>query len=395
MRGAEQELAHTTSRRTGPRRWLRAVRWLIDAGYHPRANRTTMAVAEDLAARMDYGTGHARYCLDETAARLKVDRSTVKRHVAMLRELGALVWVVHGTKTNVRRALGMKGYAGTATIYAAAIPPVYDHAMGHRIIGTGYEARALATPPKPVDNPPVENRCAPPSLCLVDEEGQVQVVGGEEDTTRKRARRTASPSPSTQNKRSSSQGTARRSPAQVAREIRDTRLVRALVNWTQTERRLRRLAFVLRPLFDRGLTAQQIADELHGMCQGWRPARPAAYIRTVLAADAARSRALDAAEQTDGPLTADGDWAAPALPVPATGDGEEIAEGDLTLDLPAEDLAQMRLQAAQNPGLVRAWIATAGEDSARQLYGNRLVRLAQLETSTTIRLNPWRDATYA
>ncbi|MFB9558621.1 cell wall protein, partial [Streptomyces roseoviridis] len=352
VRGAEQEIAHTSSRRTGPRRWLRATRWLIEAGYHPRANATTLTVAEDLATRMDYDTGHARYCLDEMAARLEMNRATVKRHVAVLRELGALVWVVHGTKTNIRRALGLKGYAGTATIYAAVIPPVYDHAMGHRIIGSGYEARALATPPKPVDNPPVENPCAPPSLILVEEEGQVQVVGGEEDTTRKRARRTASPSPSTQNNRSSNGGAARRTPAQVAREIRETRLVRALVNWTQGERRLRRLAFVLRPFFDRGLTAHQIADELHGMCQGWRPKHPAAYIRTVLAQDAAREHALETAEQQlDGPLTKDGDWAAPELPVTVQQDGDEFPEGEIRLDLAAEEIARMRLDAARDLGV--------------------------------------------
>ncbi|GAA2770161.1 hypothetical protein GCM10019017_09680 [Streptomyces showdoensis] len=390
VRGAEQEIAHTASRRTGPRRWLRSTRWLIQAGYHPRANRTTLAVAEDLAARMDYDTGHARYCLDEMAARLGINRATVKRHVAVLRELGALVWVVHGTKTNVRRALGLTGYAGTATIYAAVIPPVYDRAMGHRIIGSGYEARALATPPKPVDNPPVENRCAPPSLVSVDEEGQVQVVGGEEDTTRKRARRTASTS--TDNKRNSNGGAARRSPAQVARELQETRLVRALVNWTQGERRLRRLAFVLRPLFDRGLTGQQIADELSGMCLGWRPKHPAAFIRSTLAQDAARLAELDSASHEEGPRNAVGDWAGCALPV-AEGAGIDVAEGEI--DLSTEDLAEMQLQATSDLGIVRAWIATAGEDGARKVYGDRLVRLAQLEISTNIRINPWKDATYA
>ncbi|MFE5026296.1 helix-turn-helix domain-containing protein [Streptomyces sp. NPDC056656] len=134
---------------------------------------------------MDYDTGHVRYCLDELAARIGVSRATVKRHVAVLRELGALAWVVHGTKTNFRRALGMKGYAATATVYAAVIPPVYDHAMGHTIVGSGYEARAIVdqrSQGKPVDNSPVDNAgseaCEPPSLTLVKEESQVQMVGG-------------------------------------------------------------------------------------------------------------------------------------------------------------------------------------------------------------------------
>lgn len=188
VHGIDQEVTHTASRRTGPRKWLRAVHWLIAAGLHPKANATTLRIADDLAARMDYTTGHVRYCLDETAARLGIDRSTVKRHVKYLRELGALAWVQHGTRRNIRRMLGLSGYAGTATIYAAVIPPVYDHAMGHRIVGTGYTARIvvdLRNRPTPVDtpgNPPVENpsskRCAPPSLTGVKKENQVQVVGG-------------------------------------------------------------------------------------------------------------------------------------------------------------------------------------------------------------------------
>jgi thiamine biosynthesis lipoprotein ApbE len=65
--------------------------------------------------------------------------------------------------------MGLKGYAATATVYAAVIPAVYDHAMGHRIVGSGYTARIVVDqrgqvshplPPQagyPVDNPPVDN----------------------------------------------------------------------------------------------------------------------------------------------------------------------------------------------------------------------------------------------
>ncbi|MFB7359636.1 cell wall protein [Streptomyces gardneri] len=404
VRGAGQEIEHTASRRTGPRRWLRVVTWLIGAGLHQGANATTQRVAADLAARMDFTTGHARYCLDEMVARLGISRATIKRHIAVLRELGALVWAVHGTRANVRRMLGLQGYAGTATVYAATIPPVYDAAMGHRVIGSGYTARAITQRPTgAVDNPPVDNpgsqTCEPPSLSLVKGEGQVQVVGSSTDTTRKRARRTESPSTSTHTTSSNSGGARRRSPAQVAREIQETRLIRALVNWTQGERRLRRLAHVLRPLFDRGLTAHQIADELTGMCLGWRPKHPAAYIHTVLTRDAAAQRALKDADQTDGPFTEDGDWAAPhlaALPLgPAVENGDPIAEGDLDVMPTGAELEQMRLDGRRNPELVRAWIATDGEASARILYGDEIVRLALLATSTSMRLDPWMDATYA
>ncbi|MEU9014214.1 cell wall protein [Streptomyces sp. NPDC048479] len=273
--------------------------WLIAAGLHPRANATTLKVAQDLGARMDYDTGHARYCMEETAARLGIDKSTVKRHAAVLRELGALAWVVHGTKTNIRRALGLKGYAGTATVYAAVIPAVYDRAMGHQVIGTGYEARIVVHQRKPVDNSPVDNQpsgsCAPPSLTVVKEVGQVQVESGFNYTPRKRAsRETESLPDQTDQKRSSSEGgPSRRHPLQVARDIQIARRVRALVNWTQTER-LRRLAYVLRPFIDRGLDSHDIAAELAGMCLGWRPKQPANYIRAALAEQAAHDAVLAA-----------------------------------------------------------------------------------------------------
>ncbi|WP_406723682.1 hypothetical protein WJ438_01965 [Streptomyces sp. GD-15H] len=268
--------------------------WLITAGLHDRANTTTLKVAEDLAARMDYDTGHVRYGLDQTVARTGVSRASVKRHVAVLRELGALAWVQHGTRTNIRRMLGLKGYAGTATIYAAVIPAVYDHAMGHRIIGTGYTARividhrdrhcvpAQATQ-EPVDNLPVENPGSedrePPSLTWLRKKGKVEVVGGSNYTSQRQAKTQIPHQDSSINGR-------RRTASDVEKASRTVRLVRALVNWTQSVP-LRRLEYVLRPLTDRGWDAMRIADELKGMCSGmrWKPKRPGAFIRARIAQD--------------------------------------------------------------------------------------------------------------
>lgn len=190
------ELDATASRHTGPRNWLRSVEWLIAAGLHPQANQTTLAVARDLARRMDYSTGHVRYDLEGTADRLGIHPSNVKRHVKYLRQLGSLAWAQHGTRRNVRREQGLPGYAATATVYAAVIPAVYDHALGHRIIGTGYGARIVrdyrqmpdtrtpATTETPVDNAPSEpvdnpakRSSAPPSLTSATQEDQVQMVG--------------------------------------------------------------------------------------------------------------------------------------------------------------------------------------------------------------------------
>lgn len=305
VRGVCQEVSHTESRRSGPRRWRRAVEWLIAAGLHPRATATTLRVAEDLADRMDYTTGHVRYCLDEMAVRLDLSRATVKRHVGYLRELGALAWAQHGTRINIRRAMGLKGYAATATIYAAVIPPVYDEAMGHTVVGSGYSARIVIDQrgqAKPVDNPPVDNPVPtglePPSLTVEKEEGKLKVDGGEENyTSRERASRDRASIPTQKSTNSSSgQGTGRHA-LQVAADILIARQVRPLVTWTQREG-LRRLAFAIRPLIDRGLDAYGIAGFLNGLCDGarWRPNAPANYIRTVLADRQARADRQEAAQ---------------------------------------------------------------------------------------------------
>ncbi|MFJ2092264.1 hypothetical protein ACIOEW_23775 [Streptomyces sp. NPDC087901] len=84
-----------------------------------------------------------------------------------------------------------------------------------------------------------------------------------------------------------SRGRASRSarrPHQVARDVAIARQVRPLVPWTQREG-LRRLAYALRPLVDRGLDSHAIAAELLGLAPGWRPQRPAAFIAAALAGE--------------------------------------------------------------------------------------------------------------
>jgi hypothetical protein len=189
---------------------VQAVQWLIGAGLHPKANATTQRIADDLASRMDYTTGHVLYGLKDMVARLGIPRSTIARHIGYLRELGALAWVRHGSRTNRLRQLGLTGYAGTATIYAAVIPAVFDHAMGHTIIGSGYTARIVidhrGQAPKPVDTPgnaPVDNPGSEArethSLTWLRKESQVQMVGGV-TTTAQRQRKT-SPAPNTSSRK--------------------------------------------------------------------------------------------------------------------------------------------------------------------------------------------------
>ncbi|MEU8628828.1 cell wall protein [Streptomyces sp. NPDC048669] len=288
--------------------------WLVGARLHPRATETTLTVARDLAARMDYRLGFVLYDLEGTAARCGVSTATVKRHVRVLRELGALAWHRHGSKRNLR--IPGRPYTATATIYAATIPTAYDEAMGHRLDGAGYwarvagvtdKARALAaksavrTKRHSADNRPSRTpgcpQPAPHSPGRHHDVPTADLDGGFNYTSRTCARRAGA----TARNRARDSGTSPvRSPWQVARDIRIARHVRPLVSWTQPEG-LRRLAFALRPLIDRGLEAHDIAAELIGMAVGWRPARPAAYIAAALA----RDRSAAPAPTADAELTVD------------------------------------------------------------------------------------------
>lgn len=387
IRGAAQEVAHTASRRSGPRRWLRAVAWWVTAAaLHRRTGATVRAIAQDLAGRMDFDTGHARYCLDDVAAALGIDRATVKRRVAQLREAGLLAWAQHGSRTNVRRVLGLKGYAGTATVYAAVIPPEYDVAHGIERVGSGYHARIIVrtTAQGPVDNSPVDNPDAPPSLYVVKEEGKAEVDGGLKDTSRKRASRpTASASPTSSRatvvaKCGTSSKTAGRSPAQVARDCWIAGQVRPRVNWTQPEG-IRRLAFALRPLIDRGLDVHDIAAELNAWRLLWRPTRPAAYIRAELAQQAAHEAALAAAVRPQDNAAWREWW--------QESDQQAAAEAAVMADLcgPAArtdaDRRAARAAGAVDLRLVVEHLADYGPDDALDLYGPRLTSLADRLTA--------------
>ncbi|MFC9429561.1 cell wall protein [Streptomyces sp. NPDC056987] len=308
VRGREQDVVRTESRRTEPRAWLRSVVWLVGAGLHPRSGASTVVVARDLAGRMDYRRGTVLYDLDGTVRRTGLSRATVKRHVRVLRELGALVWLVHGSKRNLVLP-GEDGYVATATVYGAVIPRAFDAALGHRLSGSGYEARvcgvteagrerAVAQAVKaakgaagPVDNRPVDQRSSqvrePHSLGRSTHSEKVDVDGGSNYTSRKRASRST---PSRSITRSSRSGSPRRPIRQVARDIVIAREVRPLVPWVQGEQ-LRRLAFALRPLIDEGLDVHDITAELHAWHLVWRPANPAGFITAELAGRAKREAA--------------------------------------------------------------------------------------------------------
>ncbi|MGI5254117.1 hypothetical protein [Actinacidiphila glaucinigra] len=288
---ADQEVATTTSRRVRRYDFLRAARWAIGAGYHPKASATTLRVAEDLAARMN-ADGHVAYGRARTAKRLGLSRRTVDRHVACLRELGLLAWSVHGSRTNTRRAAGLPGWAGTATIYAATAPPAWDHAMGHRILGCGYTARVVGYTCEGRERAISDARAAAarrqrdtPS-CRQNPRRQKAKVGGNEKNTAARRQRAA---------RSTSC-----LPHQAAHGVDVAAWVRPRVSWTQREQ-LRRLAFALRPLIVAGMSREAIVAELHSWWLTWRPNSPAAYITVRLRAAALTAR-LSPPEEAPAPV---------------------------------------------------------------------------------------------
>lgn len=409
MPRAAQEVASTRSRRAQPRAWLRAVTWLVGASLHPRTGATTLAVARDLARRMDYTEGTVLYDLCGTARRLEVSVATVKRHVAYLRQLGALAWARHGSRANLR--LPSRLYTATATIYAATIPPVYDHAMGHRVAGTGYSARMIGVTPDGRERAVAEARRTansrtpsrssargrePQSLSPTSHAATDDLGGGLNDT-RERAANTptttttnSSSGPGRPQRRRRGRGTGR-PPLQVARDCRIAARVRPLVAWTQREG-LRRLAYALRPLIDRGLDAHDIATELHSWWLDWRPARPAAYITAVLAQQQGHDQGHGLEEVSPAHPVAPSDsaaWREYQKQVRAKVALEAlIATAQVRTD---DDRRQARALALYDPQTVTDHIDQHGEDDAIDLFGAELAaRAVGLTASAGIRLGrPW------
>ncbi|WP_329446560.1 HTH domain-containing protein [Streptomyces canus] len=221
--------------------------------------------------------GHVAYCRDTMWKRLGISRRTLERHIAILRELGLLVWAVHGTRTNTRPA-GSGDWAGTATIYAAVVPRAWDDEVGHRVRGHGYHARhtgftdhgrelAIADARSRAR---LARRRDTPS-CKTNHPRHKAEVGRKKNNTcaprriRSRSPRQDVPEP------------YRAGSAQAAHAMSVAAFVHPRVHWTQAEG-LRRLAFALRPWIATGRTAAELAAELSVWRVTRRPASPAALI---------------------------------------------------------------------------------------------------------------------
>ncbi|MCZ0983893.1 hypothetical protein O1L60_44830 [Streptomyces diastatochromogenes] len=379
---------HTASRRCEPRDWLVALDWMIfEAKLHPKASRTTARVAMDLAARMDYRRGIVLYRLLETASNLGMDVATVKRHVSYLREMGALVWLQHGSKRNLR--LPGRKYTATATVYGAVVPPAYDAARGHRLRGSGYEAKVIGRTEEArkravdqgVDNSRAKTagrRLAPPSRGG-SHDVPVAEVGGI-----KKATRSARASKITPPKKSTLGHTVTARLYQAADRL--ARILRPLHNWTQRAR-ISELSWVLVDKLAEGATEEQVNVWLREISPSvaigldWRPARPHAYIASQLLQER-EARQADAQLQQDWAAASapNADFAAAAQETRVRQtSGEEVPDCGGLEDLDDEVRQQMRAEAwaaykyAGDPGLVLATYELAGPAAAVELYGQDLV----------------------
>lgn len=376
---AAQDVLTTASRRAQPRTWMQAVTWLVASGLHPKANSTTLEVAKDLATRMDYQRGVVLYDLDGTVVRTKQSRATVKRHVGYLRELGALVWLIHGSKRNLR--LPGRKYTATATVYGAVIPPCYDEAMGHRIAGHGYESRKIGvteqgraqaiTAARATASPAPKRRTAKgrePHSRTPHHHGPLDEVGGKSQATLPRAKNITS--------RRSILG--RRVTAlsfQVADRL--ARRMRPLHNWTQ-RMTISELSWVLvdRVLdgYDEFQIDRWLRENAPAVIFGptWRPASPHRY----LAARLAKEHAVEQAdhERATAQATAVEPMANAAWRELCAERAAAAAEAHVARTV--QERQEARLAARWDIGLVIDHLQEHGEDDALDLYGTRLTAKA-------------------
>ncbi|MEV0184332.1 hypothetical protein AB0I54_34360 [Streptomyces sp. NPDC050625] len=372
------------------------------AGLHPRASATTLTIARDLTARMDYDTGEVRYCLQGMVDRLGLSRATVSRHVAYLREMGSLVWVGRGSRTNVRRVSGLGGYAATATVYGAVIPAVYDRALGHLIVGSGYTARIVVVQrgrgPAPagrvaaVDDSPVDNRSSgeleTPSPTVVKKVGRCQVVGGKDSSTEQA--RTAE-STIRRKKRQLTILGFRITADRIDRARKLAVSVRPLVNWIQGATHAQ-LSWVMLDMVAKDWSETQILLWLRDLGQKlgvprWRPRYP----HRVIAAALRRQDRAEAGRATTHGLDYDEALQHAVAPNEAfqqatrrirqdSSTQETYVEYPQLEDVPMDAWDRSLLQDAvsADPALVLVAAQISGREAALRTYGSEGARILDL-----------------
>ncbi|MCZ1012079.1 hypothetical protein [Streptomyces lydicus] len=273
-----------------PREFIAAVEDLAET--HPHSTGTTLRVARDIATRMPNSKdGHVAYGLLGMMKRLRLARSTVTTHIRVLRELGLLAWVSHGSSHNVLRTrLGDSftagtGYRGTATIYAPCAPPAWDRIKGRIRDGHGYLSRVRAYTPHGREQAIADARHRrtahearrTPSFTSLPPSPPAPIRG--ETNTRRTC--PAKPRTPASQSRQPRQKATRYSPQETKASIAYAQRLRLEVWWAQASCE-RRLAYALRPLIEAGYTADQAARELCSWGVTHRPENAAGYIRAEL-----------------------------------------------------------------------------------------------------------------
>lgn len=338
---------------------------------------------------MNYDTGHARYLIKDVMERTGLGRTAVTDHVRLLRAAGWLAWAEHGSRRNALRPRRQPGYARTATVYAATIPPQYDAHVGNRRAGVGYRARVVTdqrtnSPVDSVSRTPVDNASGEPartpSLRWVKEEGKVHVVGGDEASTASAA---AAESPR-RNKRRVTVTGYKITGARIERARQTAKSVRPLVNWTQRSS-LDELSWVLLDLVARDWSEPRIVRWLHHLGQElgvprWRPRAPHRVIAAALhrkAQEDALSAVPVSLQHEErlprvGPNTAFRQATATLREQRGSAEPPEFAEGygeSGQVILTVEELAQLRQAARSDPALVLSCARILGRDAAVATYG--------------------------
>ncbi|MFF7415471.1 hypothetical protein [Streptomyces lydicus] len=325
---------------------------------------------------MDYTRGIVVYDLKGTARRVGVSVATVKRHVAVLRELGALVWLVHGSKRNLRMP-GRK-YTATATIYGAVIPRCYDDAMGHRLTGHGYSARVcgitdqgrqLAVTAAKQPQPEPHSLGPSPRTPASVESGVVKATR---------------PARSTKKPRKTILGRSVTAAAFAAAH-RIATAVRPLVNWAQHATHSQ-LAWVLIDKVLEGWDLERVHMWLREVNPAdrygprFRPERPHAYIAAQLRLERAlRDEERERCAPQPKPTTPNGAFAE-ALHLMRTGSADKSpcdvpqpCEGPSNEELQDLRHAAAAAYLANDTDLITSAVRLLGKKAAEGLYGPALV----------------------
>ncbi|RAG85005.1 hypothetical protein DN069_13655 [Streptacidiphilus pinicola] len=294
---ALHEVGSTDSRQLRhPADFLHAVNWAVAQGLHPRATATTVTVAQKLAAKINRD-GHMAYARERLAAELNLSLSTVRNHTRVLRELGLLVWVEHGTRRNILRTKNPTGrpagYKATATIFAAVAPPYWDRAMGRTTTGHGYTARliavdalgrayetALSQLTRTTSAAAVRERRCPPSVSGFSSSEKFRHKGGNNYT---RTRETT-PSPQPNHARRWTAVT----PTKLAHLIAAAEQIKSSVPWL-AKACPRRLAFQLRDRLLNATSIQPLVNELRTLGALQAVHRPLGFLAAHLSRPAQRT----------------------------------------------------------------------------------------------------------